>query len=226
MPKKHTALVVLLTGSRSPNRQREVRTIPRNENDLLRWGDIVNALYNCRKSTPTNRAFGMAEIRTVLHELEFVESVKPNRGADRRGRTMREILFRGKRIDNGEWVEGYLIHDKHDGLYRIVIKLEYSTGTYIVTGFAPRVNVETVGQYTGLTDKNGKKVFEGDVIECWSEGVKARGTVQQNRGGLWIIYPAWQKRIMWGLCPNEDGSTDVEIIGNIHDNPELLKGAD
>lgn len=51
--------------------------MPRNENDLLRWGDIENALYNYHKSTPANRAFGMAEIRAVLHELEFVEKVDP-----------------------------------------------------------------------------------------------------------------------------------------------------
>lgn len=120
---------------------------------------------------------------------------------------MREILFRGKRISGGEWISGFLVDEKH-------------IGDWVE---AEPIYPETVGQFTGLTDKNGKKIFEGDIIECWSEGVKAKGTVQQNRGGLWIIYPAWQKHIMWGLCPNEDGSTDVEIIGNIHDNQELLQ---
>ena len=119
----------------------------------------------------------------------------------------REILFRGKRQYTGEWAES-------------VCPLGVMHAGHLCDDFDPA----TVGQYTGLKDKNGKKIFEGDVIECWSEGVKARGTVQQNLGGLWIIYPAWQKQIMWGLCPNEDRSTDVEIIGNIHDNPELLKG--
>jgi uncharacterized phage protein (TIGR01671 family) len=86
-----------------------------------------------------------------------------------------------------------------------------------------KVYSETVGQYTGLTDKNGKKIFEGDIVDCWSEGVNAQGTVQQRRDGLWIIYPAWQKHIMWGLCPDEYSNTTVEVIGNIHDNPELIK---
>jgi len=129
---------------------------------------------------------------------------------------MREILFRAKR-KNGAWIEGNLL------FYPDVNRAYIHTGDYYHGG-AVEVDRNTIGQYTGLMDKDGKRIFEGDIIECWSEGVKARGTVQQNMGGLWIIYPAWQKHIMWGLCPNEDGSADVEIIGNIHDNPELVEG--
>ena len=83
-----------------------------------------------------------------------------------------------------------------------------------------------MGQYTGLTDKNGKRIFEGDIVDCWSEGVNAKGTVQQRKDGLWFIYPGWQNTIMWGLCPDEYSHTTVEIIGNIHDNPEILDGGD
>lgn len=138
---------------------------------------------------------------------------------------MREILFRGKPVTGERYfVEGGAIqgvaHELWQNSDRVYIMV---FPKYLPKPKLYEVIPETVGQYTGLTDKNGKRIFEGDVIECWSEGVKARGTVQQNMGGLWIIYPAWQKRIMWGLCPNEDGSTDVEIIGNIHDNPELMK---
>lgn len=134
---------------------------------------------------------------------------------------MREILFRGKSLRSGNWVEGSLLIFPKTKRAKILVYEEADLDFNNV-----EVDPATVGQYTGLTDKNGKRIFEGDVIECWSEGVKARGTVQQNRGGLWIIYPAWQKIIMWGLCPNEDGSTDVEIIGTVHDNPELLKGGE
>ena len=138
---------------------------------------------------------------------------------------MHEILFRGKRFDNGKWVEGYVgtafTMDENRK-----VKLRHFTALDCL-GCSSQVIVldETIGQYTGLTDKNGVKIFEGDIVECWSEGVKARGTVQQRIDGLWIIYPAWQKHIMWGLCPDNDGNTTVEVIGNIHDNPELLETA-
>ena len=131
---------------------------------------------------------------------------------------MTEILFRGKRADNGEWVEGDVLQTRyHSG------HIEYQIMPQTPVSSAVPVLPETVGQYTGLTDKNGKKIFEGDIVECWSEGVKACGTVQQRIDGLWIIYPAWQKRIMWGLCPDNDGNTTVEIVGKIHDNPELME---
>ena len=132
---------------------------------------------------------------------------------------MREILFHGKRADNGEWVEGDLLQIKYYN--KPIIECKIMPQTPVSSAYP--VLSETVGQYTGLTDKNGKKIFEGDIVECWSEGVKACGTVQQRIDGLWIIYPAWQKRIMWGLCPDNDGNTTVEIVGNIHDNPELME---
>lgn len=124
---------------------------------------------------------------------------------------MREILFRGKKKPWGGWCEGFLV--KTGDHFRI------STQNDLIS-FG--VDPDTVGQFTGMTDKTGKKIFEGDIVECWSEGVKAKGTVQQRKDGLWIIYPAWQKTIMWGLCPDECYHTTVEVIGNIHDNPELL----
>ena len=128
---------------------------------------------------------------------------------------MREILFRGK-TELGKWIEGDLLQYLGYGKVHIVQHHLGAGGQEVIP--------ETVGQYTGLTDKNGKKIFEGDIVDCWSEGVNAKGTVQQRKDGLWIIYPNWQKYITWGLCPNEFGNTDVKVIGNIHDNPELLKG--
>lgn len=132
---------------------------------------------------------------------------------------MREILFRGKRTDNGEW---FFVNDVRqygaDMIYLFGgVDREYRVASH-------HIIPETFGQYTGLTDKNGEKIFEGDIVDCWNDGVNAQGTVQQRRDGLWFIYPAWQKHIMWGLCPDEYSNTTVEVIGNIHDNPELLKG--
>lgn len=132
---------------------------------------------------------------------------------------MREILFRGKLTGTGKWVVGCLDHNPVTKLSFIRIPRHIYTDVEMVCP-------ETVGQYTGLTDKNGTKIFEGDIVDCWSEGVNAKGTVQQRKDGLWIIYPAWQEKIMWGLCPDEYCHTTVEVIGNIHDNPELTGGAD
>ena len=139
---------------------------------------------------------------------------------------MREILFRGKRIDNGEWIVGHLLTFE-DGRARIIESQTdifcYEKDNSIIQTVAHEVYPETVGQFTGLLDKNGKKIFEGDIVDCWSEGVNAQGEVQQRKDGLWIIYPAWQKTIMWGLCPDEYCHTTVEVIGNIHDNPEMVE---
>jgi uncharacterized phage protein (TIGR01671 family) len=142
---------------------------------------------------------------------------------------MREILFRGKAINrdkgfhrtsykNGEWVYGLISRLYDERFKNLPAEMINTDG---IGGI--EVDYKTISQYTGLTDKNGKKIFEGDIVDCWSEGVNAQGTVQQRKDGLWIIYPAWQKHIMWGLCPDEYSNTTVEVIGNIHDNPELLK---
>jgi uncharacterized phage protein (TIGR01671 family) len=74
-----------------------------------------------------------------------------------------------------------------------------------------------------MTDKKGRTIFEGDIVECWSEGRHARGVVCQRIDGLWIMYPSGQEETMWGLKPDGLGRTNVEIVGNIHDDIELLE---
>lgn len=139
---------------------------------------------------------------------------------------MLEILFRGKRLDNCEWVEGASINDRNGALYICPAVSDITSGD---NGKRRRigcwysVDLLSVGQYTGLTDKNGKRIFDGDIIECWSKGVKVIGTVRQRIDGMWVMYPAWQEGVMLGLCPDSDGNTAVEVIGNIYDNPELLE---
>ena len=126
---------------------------------------------------------------------------------------MREILFRGKRIDNGEWVEGGYRHEKIGEYYTSVFIVKHLTSGVWENH---RVVPATVGQYTGLTDKNGKKIFEGDIVN-FSDNL------------YYIIFVDGCFRI----CRNRQYSYTLhnlhsafEIIGNIHDNPGLLKGGE
>lgn len=139
---------------------------------------------------------------------------------------MREILFRGKQTDKDKWIYGMPVKGTvNDESTMLIIDRTFDCGEYACKGceYTP-VIPETVGQYTGLTDKNGKKIFEGDIVK--DEQVQLFGKVvyatsqdgfdgtsgfmvddiddgMQNYNGFWHL---------------------VEIIGNIHDNPELLKG--
>lgn len=142
----------------------------------------------------------------------------------------REILFRGKIKDNGMWVYGSLINnmafDTQTGkvipfILDNTASEDVDSWDHIENGVF-EVDPRTVGQYTGTKDKNNIKIFEDDIVEAWSEGAKAVGVIKQRVDGMWLIYPAWQDGQSWGLCPNSDGKTTVEFIGDIHDNPELL----
>lgn len=135
---------------------------------------------------------------------------------------MREILFRGKRKDNGEWIYGYYFQKQNlytkDGL-------PISHAISDLPPFCEEIIPETVGQYTGLTDKNGKKIFEGDFIKHFNKfdkpdeyeiyQVKFNERTCSFEGRL---HEKWSAQ----LC-NYLGK-HYEVIGNIHDNPELLKG--
>jgi len=133
----------------------------------------------------------------------------------------REILFRGKRTDNGEWAEGYYFKTPlTDG----ATTSKPEDGWYFLSGrerhcisksnCVYEVIPSTVGQYTGLTDKNGKKIFEGDIV-CNDE---ENGTVSyaENEGMFMIEFRSW--------CTDFDHfyGIEFEVIGNIHDNRELL----
>jgi len=137
---------------------------------------------------------------------------------------LREILFRGKRMDNGEWVEGYYASI---GKYHYILTGRLELVPYL--GFEHfLVNPDTVGQFTGLTDENGVKIFEGDIIK-WKylcndhlvyQVVYEKGTAGfvtrrnfNNRDGI----DCYSDSVF-----DDDGDMS-EVIGNIHDNPELLE---
>lgn len=125
---------------------------------------------------------------------------------------MREILFRAKRTDNGEWIFGDLWHNNSETM----IIDQPATIEYDVIP-------ETVGQYTGLTDKNGKKVFEGDILKNEYKKNKYQyfKVFYCSLTYCWLVE---NKYGMLGKLYNVIGN--IEIIGNIHDNPKLLKGGE
>ena len=140
---------------------------------------------------------------------------------------MREILFRGKTNYEGkdtEWVYGGLLPESASTFPIIVRDYDNDEEWIGILDWAT-VDPETVGQYTGLTDKNGKKIFEGDIIKhhrrLWGEDISDIGVVFWNAGTCQYRRTSSQN----GETPQVWQSTteQYEVIGNIHDNPELLK---
>lgn len=124
---------------------------------------------------------------------------------------MREIGFRGKSILLKEFVYGFI--------------LQYEAGTFITDGIIlSQVDPETVGQYTGLTDKNGKQIFEGDIL-LWKYLPSSKGKNMlvdyENKFAGFVVKFEDKEHGIW----NEFCKT-VEVIGNIYDNPELLGSAE
>ena len=126
---------------------------------------------------------------------------------------MRDIIFRGKREDNGEWITESETYIK-DG-----------DGTWLCDESNDVVKVlpETVGQYTGLTDKNGVKIFEGDILGGYLDD-----NYPENQTVMEVVWcDCWWGTKEIGCDPDllewEDGEI-LEIVGNVFDNPEMMKG--
>ena len=132
---------------------------------------------------------------------------------------MREILFRGKEIGINRWVHGSL--DIHKSGVVVIMSEE------IVTSIYARVDPDTVGQFTGLTDKNGTKIFEGDIVKrCFTLTRGPHKETREKQVGVvcydnvtcgYLIRGACNLRRQW------PGDT-IEVIGNIYDNPEMTEG--
>ena len=140
---------------------------------------------------------------------------------------MRDILFRGKRLDNGEWVEGW---------YQPETTIKHWNGSQETVGVTIAYKVEegfledtlvdppTVGQYTGLNDKHGKRIFEGDILLLDD----INGIVNYGTGCFCVKLPG--PDYLYHNNPAIDivlyEYPGLEVIGNIHDNPEPLKGGE
>ncbi len=136
---------------------------------------------------------------------------------------MREILFRGKRVDNGEWIEGG--YAENGGKTFIIVRTRYIPDTrdwdtveyyennpcYHLSMI--EVDPETVCQYTGLTDKNGRKIFEGDIINDIDYGIMK--CIYLHGSFVWYKEDGFKIECMRYVPV-------IEVIGNIFDNPELI----
>lgn len=155
----------------------------------------------------------------------------------------REILLRGRRVDSKGWVEGDLVHSKSGFAFiKNPANCEYGlweNGHYCGNHFVDKVDPSTVGQYTGQTDKNGAKIFEGDIIQA-GDNIHTF-VVKFGRCG---VDPDYERSGYVGfyLVPYDDKTKqcakyglrtdllywienyEVEVLGNIHDNPELMEG--
>ena len=153
---------------------------------------------------------------------------------------IREVIFRGKRTDSGEWVYGYYTKARYflnKKEMHIIFEPDVEAFPHCeFTGYE-EVLSETIGQYTGLTDKNGKRIFEGDILDVSSD--VAYGGVAVHRLGYFVVefhngcfmksalddpqlsfFDNAKRKGLYHFI-----STDIhKIVGNIYDNPEILKG--
>lgn len=141
---------------------------------------------------------------------------------------MREILFRGKSVKTGDWFYGSFCRDATEQIYGV--------GNFMADGFIryydalvnmvlmEEVERETVGQYTGLTDKNGKRIFEGDILSerpsMNSVAFVGKVVFNEDAAAFQIVFDTGRASILGSY------SKSYTVIGNIHDNPELMRGGE
>ena len=143
---------------------------------------------------------------------------------------IRTIIFRGKRTDNGEWIEGYYASQSNHACFANELKHQHFIFKDVCLDFNLgglqefEVIPSTVGQYTGLTDKNGKKIFEGDIIDTPDRLVKVVWFTGNAQFDLHFIRYKDNVAITIFKGIHMIDLKEYEVIGNIHDNPELLEG--
>lgn len=130
---------------------------------------------------------------------------------------MREVLFRARRIDNDEWIYGDLLQNVD------CVKIREQEKGIKTVAKSYTVYIETVGQYTGINDHNGEKIFEGDILQYsytgGNKGVEGRAAVIFRKGKFGVLW-GWHKEF---VCLDGFCNTRIEKIGNVYDNPELME---
>ena len=130
----------------------------------------------------------------------------------------REIKFRGKRVDNGEWVYGYYVAYCVTGGGQLYHHIKNAIDTY-------KVDPDTIGQFTGLKDKNGKEIYEGDIVEFeWYDKMIGSEIVKHFvvfNEGEFRMKPLQSKQETWEIRLSGCNKKS-EVISSIHENPELL----
>lgn len=149
----------------------------------------------------------------------------------------REIKFRGKRYGDGDWVYGNLYQGTTDGeQYSIILNdagyhIAPQDDRNLAIAFAENevnvVFIQTVGQFTGLLDKNGKEIYEGDIMRIPETefNIEIIGVVEFDRGSYVVrsFFSGTHSSLAWAIRERQPGEQRGVVIGNIHDNPELLK---
>ena len=135
---------------------------------------------------------------------------------------MREILFKAKRVNNGEWVEGYYLRDQyHIGGKDIIF---YRKDSDRFTAYTNIIDIETLCQFTGLCDKNGNKIWENDIVTCQTKYGGDIGKVVFHNGKFCVLWNSTYHYSRNGKCENYyDINTKNSVKGNVFDNPELLQ---
>lgn len=128
---------------------------------------------------------------------------------------MREIKFRGQQIDNSQWVYGHYFENKTHEEHIIMSWTRGSHNTY-------EVKPDTIGQYTGLKDKDGKEIYEGDICKYYNPEDKDGICEIKEDYALWISGTIKETNLITALFYLKC-SSEWEVIGNIYENPELLR---
>lgn len=147
---------------------------------------------------------------------------------------MREILFKAKRIDNGKWVEGFyfcMVHEDGSHIHHFIIPLgvDLSLGTPIEK-IQVEIDINTLCQYTGLTDKNGNKIWENDVVKLTrnvgyksTKGRKFKVYFNNFLCHFALSFGQEENEAFDYMELSDKKASIIEVVGNIFDNPELLE---